>query len=160
MRKVPLTNAPGFYALVDDEDYDLVLAWDWRTTLKGYVVCTRPHQKLSHLVTGAPEGMQVDHRNRDKLDNQKRNLRFCTNAQNQANSAKRGGRTSPFKGVSRAKGRSTWRAQIVLQGERVHLGNFREARRAAFAYDRAALRHFGQFARTNFPPRFPRERST
>ena len=85
----------------------------------------------------------VDHRRGGR--NSLHNLRECTHQQNMANVKKRRDNTSGFKGVSRTSGASTWHAQIRSR----HLGCFADPRDAARAYDAAAVREYGAFAKTN-----------
>jgi hypothetical protein len=164
MRCIPLTNHP-WYAIVDDADYERVAAMTWSLSPSGYVQAnTRScsglalHRFVVGLV-GAARGVQIDHRDRVKLNNRRGNLRPCTAAQNTANQPKVRSRagvptTSRFKGVHLrrdVKRSRPWSAVLVRSGKCVHLGDFDDEREAAFAYDRAALAHFGEFARTNFP---------
>lgn len=93
---------------------------------------------------------QLDHINGDRYDNRIANLREATNRQNQQNRKKSAACSSKFKGVSWAKRERLWVSHIVVAGKRVGLGYFREEKDAARAYDIAALRHFGAFARPNF----------
>lgn len=59
---------------------------------------------------------------------------------------------SAFKGVFLASsGRGVWRARIWNGGERVNLGYFGSEEGAARAYDEAARKLHGEFARLNFP---------
>ena len=44
-----------------------------------------------------------------------------------------------------------WRARLGVGGKRLHLGTFETATEAAIAYDLAAVKHYGEFARVNFP---------
>lgn len=137
---------------IDEEDIPLVAGYKWRLyKVKGLLYAVTGRQVLMHrLIMSAPDGVFVDHQNRDGLDNRRSvNLRFCTNAQNMMNITKTEGRTSQFKGVSWHKHSQKWCAAIQKSGKSVHLGAFTEEERAARQYDRAARLMFGQFARTN-----------
>jgi hypothetical protein len=93
----------------------------------------------------------VDHVNGDGRDNRVSNLRAATysqNSQNRRKSKKRCG--SKYKGVWLDKRSGRWRAQICFDGDRRHLGYYGEEEAAARAYDRAAVRYHGEFARVNF----------
>lgn len=106
---------------------------------------------LHRLIVGAAPGLEVDHINGDTLDNRRANLRVCTRAENARNLAKRPGGSSRFKGVSWSSGDRRWRAFIRVDRRQISLGSFRAEQDAARAYDDAAIREFGEFARTNFP---------
>jgi hypothetical protein len=100
------------------------------------------------LIPDVPAGLVIDHINADGLDNRHANLRLATVAQNAANSRPRKSRAG-LKGVTFAKGKNRWRASIVANGSRIHLGYFRDPRDAAKAYDAAAKKYFGEFAYLN-----------
>jgi len=98
----------------------------------------------------APEGVFIDHRDNDGLNNCKWNLRVCSRKQNNRNRKTRSRKTSDFKGVDlRAGGR--WRAKIRVDGKSIHIGLFATQEEAARAYDVSARKHFGEFACCNFP---------
>ena len=153
MKKVPLTG--GNYALVDDEDYRNVSGFRWKEP-GGYAAHNsrkggRPFTVYMHrLITAAPGGMKVDHRNHDGLDNRKANLRVCTHSQNHMNRVKLVGRSSRYKGVSWHAGRGQWRAYLTLDGTQRHIGYFDNETHAALGYDMWAHTLFGQYALTNF----------
>ncbi len=104
-------------------------------------------QRMHTFLTGWPE---VDHRNGDGLDNRRENLRAATRTQNMANTRLRSNNTSGFKGVSFDNRTARWIAAIRLDGHSYFLGRFDVPEEAARAYDAAALRLFGEFARINF----------
>jgi hypothetical protein len=93
-------------------------------------------------------GVQVDHKNRNKLDCQRQNMRVAVGGQNQAN---RDSYSGHFKGVSKDGG--SYRATIGFENKMIHIGSFPTPEDAAMAYDRAALHYFKEFACLNFPDR-------
>jgi hypothetical protein len=98
----------------------------------------------------APKGLLVDHENGDKLDNRRANLRFATNSENQCNRRKTEKTSSQYKGVCLCPEKTHWYANIKHKGNKIWLGSFKNEIDAAKAYDRAAIKYFGKFARLNF----------
>lgn len=152
--EIPLTR--GLVALVDDADYDLVVAaGKWHAGSEGSrFYARRSYQRegnrwsvrMHTLVTGWDF---VDHINGDGLDNRRQNLRPADDSKNSMNRGMRSDNTSGFKGVVRRGSR--WMARIKLHDRRTYLGTFATPQEAAHAYDAAALVLFGEFARPNFP---------
>lgn len=161
MKEIPLSK--GKVALVDDEDYDRLMAiGKWYCSPQGYAVKNiqigsyrRGEKKkykrlhMHRVVINAPDNMQVDHKFGDKLDNRKKNLRLCTASQNQGNSATGKNNTSGYKGVVWHKKAGKWRGKIGIRGKSIHLGLFETAIEAAKTYNAASLEHYGGFARLN-----------
>lgn len=158
MKAIPLTS--GAEAIVDDEDYHYLMQWKWRLS-KGRATRTardpktgKRHTVFMHRVVarrkGLPSGRMVDHRDRNRLNNKRRNLRAATNTENQCNKGPQSNNTSGFKGVSWHKKARKWSAQIRLHGKQKHLGLFELAKDAAQAYDTAARQLHGEFACLNF----------
>lgn len=148
---VPLANSDAV-ALVDPEGVEHLLSFDWRLSQYGYAVRgPGERQVYMHRELRGPTGNeQTDHRNGNKLDNRRVNLRKATASQNKGNDTKRRGvYSSVFKGVGRSRG--LWRACITVDGRHRFLGRFEEEQRAAEAYDAAAREAFGAFACVNFP---------
>ncbi|CCE05791.1 putative Pathogenesis-related transcriptional factor and ERF protein [Bradyrhizobium sp. STM 3843] len=143
----------GLFALVDDEDFDLVLAHEWRAikghgTFYAHTWIDGESIGMHRLLTDPLATEVVDHQNGDGLDNRRCNLRPCLQVQNMQNRRKQTTpATSRFKGVHFDKGK--WRSGIVHDGERVDLGRYNSEILAARQYDRAARLLFGRFARTN-----------
>lgn len=103
-----------------------------------------------------PKGFLVDHINGDKLDNRRSNLRLATRSDNEANKKKRrtqgkGQPSSSYKGVCKIiDGRKKcWRASISHNHRQIALGCYFEEKDAAKAYNKAALKYFGEFACIN-----------
>lgn len=94
---------------------------------------------------GAASGQAVDHKNGNKLDNRRANLRFATQRQNTWNRAPKRHTRTGLKGVKVKRDRF----EAVIQ--KTYIGTFATAHDAARAYDAAALQRYGEFARTNFP---------
>jgi hypothetical protein len=159
-KEIPLTN--GMVALVDADDFDLVRGYRWnpvRSTKAAATLYARTalrgkdgyYLKMHILILGKMPGKVIDHINGNGLDNRRCNLRHVTVSQNQANSAKHIKGSSSFKGVSWVRRDSRWKAQITVNYRSIWLGSFESAEEAARAYDDAAMRHFGECARVNFP---------
>lgn len=91
---------------------------------------------------------QIDHINRNTLDNQRSNLRLCTNSQNQMNMKSKTG-SSKYKGVNWHKQHKKWQSRIQFNKRQINLGYFDIEIEAAIAYNQAALKYFGEFARLN-----------
>jgi hypothetical protein len=102
-------------------------------------------------IMNAPKGLLVDHRNGNGLDNRRENLRLATRSQNNCNTTKRKNTSSRFVGVSFDKRKRRWIAYINHNGKKIFLGYFDSEIEAAKAYDAAAKKYHGEFARLNFP---------
>jgi hypothetical protein len=111
--------------------------------------------RLHRQIIEAPDGFLVDHRNGNGLDNRRTNLRVATQSQNMQNRRKRKNTTSKFIGVSFDKEHSKWDARIYHQRKQVFLGRFVNEIEAAKAFDEAAKKYHGEFARLNFPEETP-----
>ncbi len=108
--------------------------------------------RLHREIMNPPEGLLVDHKNGDSLDNRRANLRLATHSQNTCNSRKTSSETSSrFRGVTFKKHIRKWAARIKYLGKEIYLGVFDSEIDAARAYDRAAIKYHGEFARLNFP---------
>ena len=155
MGSIPLSR--GLIAIVDDNDVEWLSQWTWSasTTKAPYAVSRllrdRRSKRISmhRLITNAPDGVLVDHINRNILDNRRSNLRLVTPSQNSQNSGRHSDSKSPYKGVHLNK-YGGWVVEIWIGGKNVYLGTFKAAEDGARAYDAAAREHFGEFAHTNF----------
>lgn len=113
-------------------------------------VLTTAHRVIWAMQTGSwPQG-DIDHINGDRADNRWDNLREATRSQNNKNRRPIAGRSSPYLGVSWSKVAKKWDARIQTDIGQVCLGHFASELEAARAYDAAARKHHGEFARPNF----------
>jgi hypothetical protein len=149
----------GYSTLIDNDDEELVAGFRWRVLQlpKLYYVHAwhgQLHIYMHRLIIGAPDRKHVDHVNGDGLDNRRLNLRIATPSQNHANRSadnRISGKTSRFKGVYFDRGREKWGATIHVNGKTQGLGRYDAEEAAAAAYDLAAVKAWGEFARTNLP---------
>lgn len=144
-------------ALVDVDDLPLVAGLNWIAQLEAngavYAVTKIDGRGVSmhRRIAGTPSGMVTDHRNMNTLDNRRANLRVATYSQNRCNTPARADNKVGLKGVSLVRHSGRWRAVIGVDGRQMHLGVFDSPEEAARAYDAAASRLYGEFARLNFP---------
>jgi HNH endonuclease len=162
MVKIALTQNQT--ALIDDKDYEMIsrFKWQalWRPNRRLFVAgsCNwDPGQKraittlMHRLILDAPKGLFVDHVDGNCLNNQRSNLRLCTNRQNSQNRWRlHSNNTSGYKGVSQRKDSGKFFAYITFDSLKIHLGCFATAEEAARAYDKVASKLFGEFASLNF----------
>jgi hypothetical protein len=127
--------------LVDDEDFEYLSQWKWYLDSYGYAVrlVGRRPMGMHRQLMGCPVGLEVDHINRDRLDNRKVNLRAVTRAVNARNNwgQIRPNNTSGFPGVIKRYRR--WAAQAKFDNRNVYLGSFASKEEAYEAYKRFKL---------------------
>lgn len=159
MKKIPLTQ--GKFAIVNDIDYAFLMQWKWFFSTNGYAVrnsrksdtvdkrtAIYMHRVILIRKLGHSDFVDTDHKNQNRLDNWRSNLRPASAPQNRRNKRIQGG-SSKFKGVHWHKRNKRWQAQIGLNGGRKYLGSFTNEIQAAKVYNKAASEHFGKFACLN-----------
>ena len=160
-REIPLglRGKSGMVALVDEQDFEMLMKYSktW---------CFHKHQRrcfcikkgvytlMHRVIMNPPKGMEVDHINGDCLDNRRCNLRVCTGAENCKNRPMRPSNTTGFKGVVRRDNnrKNPYTSSIKSDGKLHHLGYYPTPEAAAAAYNEAAKRLHGEFARLNVIP--------
>lgn len=158
MKIIALTQ--GMETIVDSEYFEWLNQWKWHLGSGGYARRTihlgrgkgkqDPKGIWMHRELMKPEqGFFVDHINGNRLDNRKSNLRIVSNLQNCWNKRILNKNTSGYKGVSWKKDKMKFKAYITVNTKQVHLGYFNCPLEAAKAYDEAALKYFGEYARIN-----------
>jgi len=147
--RIPLPS--GAEAICDAADLDIVSRYRWSIPRGGYpetktrINGRRVTLRLHRLLCPPPPDGETDHRDADRLNARRSNLRPCTKAENRRNVPNR---RDGFKGVKKRGNR--WHARIKVNETDRHLGTFATEVDAARAYDVAARAFFGEFARTNF----------
>jgi len=159
MKLIPLTQ--GKFAMVDDADYEWLNQWRW------YAVCfvsggwyvrhnnmskTKTQTETMHalIMCNNPEGLYIDHKDGNGLNNQRSNLRFATMAENNRNRKLQKNNMCGYKGVQ-VRESGNFRCRIRVCGILINIGTYSHIENAARAYDTAAIKYFGEFAKLNFP---------
>lgn len=154
-KEIPLTQ--GKVAIVSLEDYEALAGYKWHFTAQGYArrYCGISGKSSRHItmhreIMRALPAVQVDHIDRDRLNNTRANLRLATSQQNSFNQKARSRQGLQFKGTFLTSS-GYYGAHIKFNYQLLHLGVFSTERDAAIAYDIKARELFGEFASLNFP---------
>jgi len=149
IRSVGTTKRPVEF-MIDTKDIHHVQSKPWRLNSSGYVYYSKNGEKqitLHRLVMNAPEDKQIDHKDGNRLNCRKSNLRVCTQDENSRNRKKSKVCKSGYKGVT--KDGNKWRATIGINKKYIYLGGYETPEAAAHAYNQSALKLHGEFARLN-----------
>lgn len=157
----------SYYAIVDDDDYIILNEWNWSVKICGGNIyasrtdCTGEKKRriLMHryIINAVDHQTEIDHKDGNGLNNSRSNLRFAKRGDNKANSRSAKNSTSKYLGVSLSvlKNKQTgkkyfyWLAQIEKNRKNYNLGRFKNEEDAALAYNVAAEKLHGEFARLN-----------
>ncbi len=166
IRHIPLSRDQ--FCIVSAHRYDWAMQWNWSASPidgnRGYYAVRYKRTwidgkwkknfiYLHKEILGIPQGdpHMGDHKNRCYLDNRDENLRFADGRQNRRNVGISTRNKSGFKGISWYPKYSKWLVRIRTDEGPLHLGYVEDKEEAARTYDRAAIKHHGEFAVLNFP---------
>lgn len=159
MKLIKLTQ--GKFAQVDDEDFDYLNQWKWHVVksdkneyasrqirvCKNRQISVKMHRNILNLTDSK---LVVDHKDNNGLNNQKSNIRICSNDENIRNRRKKKDSASQYLGVYYHKRIKKWQTSIQHNNVKIHLGYFENENDAAKCYDENALKYHGEFANLNF----------
>lgn len=159
-KEILLNN--GWVAKVDDEDYKIISQLKWHVVKWGkcfYALHTGPRDEygkqhpisMHRMIMEAKIGEQIDHKNRDGLDNRKCNLRKCSTKENIRNCGLSSRNKTGYKGVRYSKERDYYTCRLDAKEHKIYLGIFENKEEAALVHDEAAEIYYGEFAYLNFP---------
>lgn len=159
MKEIPLTQ--GKVALVDDADFDWLNQWKWFVHITKHNFYARRYsgggrkatkkQYMHRLILNPMANEEVDHKDKNGLNNQRNNLRKSTHSQNNSNKSKTCNKTtSKYISVSWFKPYKMWRAYVANNKKVYHVGYFDNEIEAAKARDIKTKQLHGEFASLNF----------
>lgn len=138
--------------LVSIVDYDFVAGDSWHLARvsngRRLDVMRSGGGIMSRLLMDEPEGLVVDHKNRNQMDNRRGNLRVTTQRNNNVNSCRQRGGSSKYRGVYLSRD-GRWHVRAGPRGSRVFIGSFATEEDAARAYNEFARSQYGEFAFQN-----------
>jgi len=141
MKHLPLSR--GKISIIDDADFDWLSQWKWSCAANGYAVRRKGAGEsepgtviyLHRVIMGFPTGKEVDHINRNKLDNRRSNLRIADRSLNASNMSAPRRNSSGVVGVQAHAG--GWMARIRVGNKNRYLGWFKDIALAIAARNQA-----------------------
>jgi hypothetical protein len=94
------------------------------------------------------DGMEIDHKDNDTLNNRFSNLRVATSGQNKINRGVRRDNKLGMKGVEKLPS-GRYAAYFVYNGKKTHIGVFDTVHDAGLAYNQKAIDKWGPYAKLN-----------
>lgn len=139
-------------AIIDLDDIQKVKKYKWTLNDSGYVVASvkgrksklRLHRYLMNVDKYDSNSTEVDHIDKNPLNNRKSNLRVCSHKLNMINKSIQSNNTSGIAGVSQTKN-GKWVAYLNLNEKRIFTKTFKIKEEAIIARLKAEKEYFGDF---------------
>lgn len=153
MRKIKLTK--GKFALVDNKDHEMLIKYHWHYRPDGYAARRNKTKNgkqvalMHRFILDLKPKEFCDHKNGNRIDNRRKNLRRCSSSENNMNANISKRNTTGYKGVSWYKRLKKWRVQIASGGKYFWLGYHSDIRKAAQVYNKKATKLHGKFSKIN-----------
>lgn len=136
----------------DLDDLPVIESRDWYVDKDGYLTSSYYYLgqlrvvRFHRVVVHAKPGQWVDHKDKNRANNRKQNLRCCSYSQNNRNRGQYSTNTSGVTGVTFDKRRECWVATIMYDHKRIFIGRFQNKGDAVLARLEVEIRLFGEFA--------------
>jgi hypothetical protein len=136
----------GSTFFIDFEDFELVNQYYWHNS-RGYARNNLRNTTMHRMVLGltgdkdARYKLEVDHINKNRMDNRKCNLRIVSRQRNMYNKSEYKNNTSNITGVKWNKNLQKWQSQITFEKKRIHLGVFLDFDEAVKARKEAEMKY-------------------
>ena len=143
-----ITTQKGGTILADAEDYPILKDHSWCISKTGYAVANFRGKvvKMHRLIMQADDpDIVVDHKNNNKLDNRKQNLRKCTQAENARNKSGK----HKYIGI-RLTPHGSYNVRITINRKEIHVGNYATIDEAITARCKAEDKYHKEFGHHNF----------
>lgn len=133
--------------ICDIESWEILKYMCWRISEKGYAKSIKVENGINkvfmahRIIVGAKEGDIVDHINRDRLDNRRKNLRIVNAYANAINRKLKKENKTGYAGVRRQK--KSWIASITIDGKWTTLGHYNTFEEAVEARRNAEIKIYG-----------------
>lgn len=138
--------------LFDLDDLPVIESRSWYADKDGYLTSSYYYLgvlrivRFHRIVAHPKPGQRVDHRNKNRADNRKQNLRCCSPAENNRNRGLYSTNTSGITGVAFDKKREKWVATIMFNHKRIFIGRYQWKEDAIAARLKTEAQLFGEFA--------------
>lgn len=145
-------TASGITFLIDTEDLDRVSKYYWYENDQGYIVSNigdNTFVRLHRFVLNVNDKRIIDHKNRNKTDNRKMNLRIANKQQNGINRGAGRNSITGVKGVSKSVNGEKYTARICKDGRTIYIGTYNTLEEARQARNKKEIELFGEFAFQN-----------
>lgn len=153
-----IITAEGRAVQVDDDTFEALSKHKWRISGSGYPMTTaykfradgtryRTTISMHQMIMVVQHGLEVDHIDKNKLNNRRENLRTCTRSQNLCNGKLQKNNTSGHKGVRWHKASKKWIVTVKKNGVVHYFGVYADLKEAVEVRTREAKRLHGEFYR-------------